>query len=526
MYPFLFAQTQNPMCVTLQKLRENNPIAIRKEVPHTMRLLNNGPKESRDTYSNIPYSRYSENFIVRWGTDPMVEVEEIDNLLVFLEASWNVYINEMGHVPPPSSVDYLINVYIGDSGGNTPSTYGAGGYYSEDIQGYPMLVVSKDVLGDYEFLQITAAHEFYHAIQGVSNRYSYEPDNVGSWVWESTATWASGVVYPNNYYVASFLPAYVLLSHLPVNYFLYPENWVLEEYYQYGSFLFPQHLTEYVVTEDFIRRVWEDESDETDPFEVMNTIMQEEEEISLYQVWMEHNSYMTNLDYQQHDNYEYFIDYYEPEYPEYNRISHIIDSFDEWDEVSEERKLQHLGFHRITLDLFSNYTNEEVEIEFEFDFDEIGSNGRVPHFMATLVEKNDGISQYHVLIEDSQQEEPIIRKKVQKNSYLDLIVGVWSENGRTFSEETFGYHVRLQSLSELTDDTNSNLSDKETNSSNDYTGIVEKEPKSGCQSVSIPHQKNHETQTHETQTRETQKKGGYLFFVFSLLLTYVTRIRR
>ena len=32
---------------------------------------------------------------------------------------------------------------------------------------------------------------------------------------------------------------------------------------------------------------------------------------------------------------------------------------------------------------------------------------------------------------------------VKMNSQLDLIVGVWSESGGTFSEENFGYKVKV-----------------------------------------------------------------------------------
>ena len=48
-----------------------------------------------------------------------------------------------------------MNVYIGDTGGDIPSSYGAGGYYTIDGEGYPMMVIAKDILNDYEYLQIS-----------------------------------------------------------------------------------------------------------------------------------------------------------------------------------------------------------------------------------------------------------------------------------------------------------------------------------------------------------------------------------
>ena len=32
------------------------------------------------------------------------------------------------------------------------------GYYTTDGEGYPMMVIAKDILNDYEYLQITASH--------------------------------------------------------------------------------------------------------------------------------------------------------------------------------------------------------------------------------------------------------------------------------------------------------------------------------------------------------------------------------
>ena len=100
--------------------------------------------------------------------------------------------------------------------------------------------------------------------------------------------------------MATFLPAYVLLSHLPVNFFLYPQNGfgrILSVW-----FFSSTALNEYVVNEDFVRRVGEDESDEDDPLVIKKHLMKEN--INLYKVWME-PFHMTDFDYQQQDNYEH-----------------------------------------------------------------------------------------------------------------------------------------------------------------------------------------------------------------------------
>lgn len=485
MHPFFLTQIQNPHCITLQKLKEVSPTAIRHEIMEdNLMLLNRSGKSERESLGEIPNSRNSDNFIVKWGDDPSINTDRVDDLLSFLEDSWFKYIIDMGHTPPPSSYTYYMNVYIGDTGGDIPSSYGAGGYYTTDGEGYPMMVIAKDILNDYEYLQITASHEFYHAIQGVTNRYNYDNSDPGSWFWESTATWASGAVYPDNYYVATFLPSYVLLSHLPVNYFLYPYNWILEEYYQYGSFLFPQHLTEYVVEEDLIRSAWEDVGEEANPFLVMKSIL-EEQGVNIYEVWMEHNAYMTHMDYEQHENYEYFVDYYDdlPEYSEYSRIAHQVYQTDNWEEVPPEIRLQHLGFHRISLDVFPSSSSNDVDFNIDFNFEATGSQSSLPHFMVTLVENNYGAISYHKIIEDSQISDQTEAVQVKMNSQLDLIVGVWSETGQAFSQETFPYQFKVNYTSIENGDDTANPSDSTTDDGNPYTPISPPEKNAGCQIV-------------------------------------------
>ena len=103
-------------------------------------------------------------------------------------------------------------------------------------------------------------------------------------------------------------------------------------------------------------------------------------------------------------NYEYFVDYYDdlPEYSEYSRIAHQVYQTDNWEEVPPEIRLQHLGFHRISLDVFPSSSSNDVDFNIDFNFEATGSQSSSPHFMVTLVENNYGAISYHKIIEDSQ----------------------------------------------------------------------------------------------------------------------------
>ena len=73
MHPFFLTQIQNPHCITLQKLKEVSPTAIRHEIiEDKIMLLNQSGKSERESLGEIPNSRNSDNFIVKWGNDPIL----------------------------------------------------------------------------------------------------------------------------------------------------------------------------------------------------------------------------------------------------------------------------------------------------------------------------------------------------------------------------------------------------------------------------------------------------------------------
>jgi hypothetical protein len=208
----------------------------------------------RDAYGLYPNYRVSEHFIAKWGNTGSVTQGEVESLLAAFERAWEVEIGEMGHPAPDGTETWLFNIYIGDTGDNTPSSGGAGGYYYRDADGYPMIVVGRDTLRYEEFAKGTAAHEFYHALQDEVLSYPYEGDS--AWYWEATAEWASGETLPDNPSYASFIYGYAYNPQLSVEFFDYPDTWALEEYHQYGAFIFPRFVSEVLLDREAVARTW------------------------------------------------------------------------------------------------------------------------------------------------------------------------------------------------------------------------------------------------------------------------------
>ena len=192
-------------------------------------------KGIRDAMSGICNgTEISENFILKWGLEAPPADDEIDLIMEALETSWDHQLDIMGHAAPYGTNEYLFNVYVGDSGGCAPSARGVGGYYTTDVEGWPIIVLSQGVFSNVDYGQTTVAHEFYHAVQHAEGAYSAR--GTVQWWWEATAMWVEGEVYPGTEDYYSFLHGYAFEPHLQLNaYTPLTGDGKLEEYHQYGA---------------------------------------------------------------------------------------------------------------------------------------------------------------------------------------------------------------------------------------------------------------------------------------------------
>jgi len=227
----------------------------------------------RDAYEVTANQMLTDNFALRWGNSGGVTHTKITQLADAFEEAWAIYIDEEDHPLPIGADTYRLNVYIGDSGNGAPDGNGAKGYFWYDSEGWPMIVVAADTLEDPDSADITATHELYHAIQAATERFTYEDDS--AWFWEASATWAAATVYPDNIWHASNLFAYAFLPHYPANYFNYADSTDVQDFYQYGAFILPLHLTEVAADRSLVREVWTDTGPEGDPLSVLIRLMDE-----------------------------------------------------------------------------------------------------------------------------------------------------------------------------------------------------------------------------------------------------------
>ncbi len=181
------------------------------------------------------------------------------NMTVF-ENVYGRIVTEFGYRPPltdESSPDHgpdgRLDIYLAELGAD--HLYG---YCTTDD---PAVVVRSDVSAycvmDDDFdplqyggrdarrsLQVTAAHEFFHAVQAA---YDLGED---TWMLEGTATWMEDEVYDSVNDNRQYFPdSPLVLPHVPVDYA--PEG------YGYGSWVFWRFLCEYFGDRSVVRRIWE-----------------------------------------------------------------------------------------------------------------------------------------------------------------------------------------------------------------------------------------------------------------------------
>lgn len=113
------------------------------------------------------------------------------------DAVWELEINQMGYNPPPSDGDQFYDIYLREL-----STKLAYGFVTSDILGKSTASSYMEIDNNFsdivyptrglDGLKVTAAHEFFHAIQ-----FGYYALPEALWWHELTATWIEDVAYNN-----------------------------------------------------------------------------------------------------------------------------------------------------------------------------------------------------------------------------------------------------------------------------------------------------------------------------------------
>lgn len=388
-------------------------------------------KLERDAISSGFGQVSSENFVLKWGSEYITTGRE-EEILASFEAVWQRQLVEWDMTPPFGTDTHLFNVYLGNTGPDAPTVDpAAAGYYTRDIQGWPMIVldsVSASVI----------AHEFFHALQDASGSYGTDE---GRWFWESTAEWATATINPTSRGGVNAIGSYLRLSHESINTFLHllaAETAEDEVYglYAYGSVLFPIYLHEITGEELLIPQVWKEGDVWTSPLETIESLLAERG-LDFYDVWMDHNASTVFM-----DEYTYGGMYQE------------IAGYDWWDEWrydgtaitdnTSDIPIEHLGFrvHRLT-------SATESEYRFQVWADPIGTHDSIAEFRA-FVMRRKGLEYQKIPLEINNWFGEVTLTDVGEFDDMYLVVGAWADRYHSSfqDDEQFYYSFALQGIPE------------------------------------------------------------------------------
>ena len=180
----------------------------------------------------------------------------IDTVLTTIEYVWNYEVSTMGYTAPPP-----------DSGGGGDDRYDV---YLHKIPFYGQ-TVPEDEIGDnpnspfvtesHAFttylelhnnytgfpltgsaaIKVTAAHEFYHAIQIGYDKYE------SNWMIEATATWSEDEVYDDINDNRNYMPDWFRFPQYPLDAGTFASDNIYDpDLHKYGSWIFFRYLSEHV----------------------------------------------------------------------------------------------------------------------------------------------------------------------------------------------------------------------------------------------------------------------------------------
>jgi uncharacterized protein (TIGR03382 family) len=394
----------------------------------------NGPAE-RDAYG-VPGVDRSEHFALRYGYVTWTEPAARARLLGALEDAYALQIGQMGHTAPLGMPDTRFNVYLGDTGNGAPPGYGTGGYYSADSEGWPMIVVSAATLGNPGFADVTAAHEFYHAVQGATRRFNYDIGGPSAWFWEASATWASAVVFPDQPLYATFLFGYALLPHLPINAFRYPSTGATEEYYQYGAFIWPLHVAQRTGSWDAVVDVWEREHGLDDPLEALRGALADRGH-DLDALWLDHIARNVNWDYPNGDVYRRSVAAYNY-LPESGNLEAV--SLSSWGFEGLRDGPAALRPHRYGSNALVMLAPRDGVYTLTVEGEPSGSTGSPARHGAVVVLDAPGQPSRYEPVRFQGARGEIALDGLRAYTRLTLVVGAWTpERGPFWRTETFPY---------------------------------------------------------------------------------------
>ena len=218
------------------------------------------PLRPRDPFSVDGWLATTEHFALRWGPNATYSDALMTDIGELLEAVWTHEVGTMGYPAPAGTDEFLLNVYVGSTGGGTPPVSGfATAFVSIDNDGFPYIVLSPELVervrwDGVETARGVLAHEFFHTVQASIGSLTDDPRS--AWFWEASASWMTQEVAPHHPDVGAYVGAFALSPHRSLERMTAQPETYLDLIQPYGAEIFVSYLEEFHGGPDLIRDLW------------------------------------------------------------------------------------------------------------------------------------------------------------------------------------------------------------------------------------------------------------------------------
>lgn len=377
----------------------------------------------------------SPNFAINWSSANLT-TEQAQRVADAAEDSWAKFVTELGHPPPTGCDTYRLNIYVSWDTDDPAIDYD-GGYATLDDQGYPYLVISKNLVNSTDSVQGVVSHEIYHDFQFSSDGAYWSQES--QWYWEATAEWGAQHVYPESQNAYGFVGALALTQELSLYFMGDPFAMDPTGQHQYGAGLFPHYLTDLAGDDSLVPRSWMDATS-NDPLDVLDGLLEpgavEGGVDGAIASFYAHNA---TWDYPQLPLFGWSIGAYEATYPDYEQQARPVilsAGTGGFVDVAPARPLHEHGAHQLLLSAGPDHT-----LGIQIEGDATGSNGTAATWWAIVVRDSPTEGMIYTPVPFTGADGELTVTLPDNETTARLTIGVHGD-GRD-QDETFGYQLAV-----------------------------------------------------------------------------------
>jgi hypothetical protein len=243
--------------------------------PELSKVLQNTRPDLSDSYGTthflIHYTTTGSDSVYQPGIDSLAGIpRHVTRVADVFEHVWNIEIESLGYQAPPTDFGsggddrydiYLVNLgygYFGFTAQDSVIGYKAASFIELESNFAESPTYNSRPL---DAVKVTAAHEFFHAIQFGYDAFEFDapnpddPNTYKPWWYEASSTWMENVVYNSIKDYIGYLPYFYHYMWMGLGAFSY--GGTAEALHPYASCVWPMYMTQRFDDLGIMKDIWE-----------------------------------------------------------------------------------------------------------------------------------------------------------------------------------------------------------------------------------------------------------------------------